>query len=118
MFFQTQQQVTCSRKINNIRYNPKTIKCRNYLNHSPEELKLDAAKFVWSPVYEGIDVDLPVHYSTPSLELVFETHAPYIEKRVNGRPCPWLDIDTQKLMNIRNETSIKARKPKSNDDWT
>ena len=34
----------CSIKINNIRYNPKTIKCRNYANYSPEELKSDVTK--------------------------------------------------------------------------
>ena len=88
--------IACSRKINNICYNPKTIKCRNYTNYSPEELKSDVAKIDWSPVYDATDVDLAVQYFTSSLQLVFETHAPHIEKRVRGRPCPWLDIDTKK----------------------
>ena len=58
-----------------------------------------------------------MQYFTSSLQLVFETHAPHIEKRVKGRPCPWLDIDTKKLMNRRDQTLRKARKSKSNDDW-
>ena len=109
--------MVCSRKINKICYNPKTIKCRNYTNYSHEELKLDVAKIVWSPVSKGTDIDLPVHYFTSSLQLVFETHAPHIEKRVKGRLCPWIDIDTQKLMNRRNQTLRKARKSKSDYDW-
>ena len=109
--------IACSRKINNICYNPKTIKCRNYTNYSPEELKSDVAKIDWSPVYDATDVDLAVQYFTSSLQLVFETHAPHIEKRVKGRPCPWLDIDTKKLMNRRDQTLRKASKYKSNDDW-
>ena len=36
--------IACSRKVNNIYYNPKAIKCRNYANYSPEELKSDVAK--------------------------------------------------------------------------
>ena len=108
---------SCSRKINNIRHNPKTIKCRNYTNYSPEELKSDVAKIDWSPVYDATDVDLAVQYNNCSLQLVFKTHAPHIEKRVKRRPCPWLDIDTKKLLNRRDQTLRKARKSKSNDDW-
>ena len=87
--------IACSRKINNICYNSKTIKCRNYTNYSLEEVKSDVGKINWSPVYDATDVDLVVQYFTSSLELVFETHAPYIEERVKGRLCPWLDIDTK-----------------------
>ena len=58
-----------------------------------------------------------MQYFTSSLQLVFETHAPQIEKRVYGRPCPWLDIDTKKLMNRRNQTLRNTRKSNSNDYW-
>ena len=109
--------IACSRKINNICYNPKTIKCTSYTNYSPEELKSNVAKIDWSPVYDATDVDLAVHYFTSSLQLVFETHAPHIEKHVKGRPGPWLNIDTKKLMNRRDQTLRKARKSKCNDDW-
>ena len=63
------------------------------------------------------DVDLAAQYFTSSLQLLFETHAPHIEKRVKGRPCPWLNIDTKKLMNRRDQTLRRARKSKSNDNW-
>ena len=71
--------IACSRKINNILYNPKTIKCGNYTNYSPEELKSDVAKTDWSPVYDSTDVDLAVHYFTSSLQLVFETQTPHLK---------------------------------------
>ena len=41
--------IACSRKINNICYNPKTIKCRNYTNFSLEELKSDVGKIDGHP---------------------------------------------------------------------
>ena len=99
--------IACSRKINKIRYNPKTIKYRNYTHYSPEELKSDVVKINWSTVNDATDVDLAVQFFTSSLQLVFETHAPCIEKRVKGRPCPWLDIDTKKLINRRDQTLRK-----------
>ena len=58
--------IACSRKINNICYNPKTIKFRNYTNYSPEEPKSDIAKIDWSPVYDVTNVDLAVQYFTSS----------------------------------------------------
>ena len=103
--------ITSSRKINNIRYNTKTIKCRNYSNYSPEELKPDVAKINWLPVH----VDLL--YFTSSLRLVFKTHSPHIEKRGKDIPCPWLYIDNKNLMNRRHQTLRKSRKPKSGDSW-
>ena len=77
----------------------------------------DVTKIDWSPVYNATDVGLVVQYFPSSFQLVFETHATYIEKRVKSRPCPWLDIDTKKLMNRRDQTLRKARKPRFNDDW-
>ena len=93
--------ITCSRKVNNI------LKCRNYTNYFPEELKSDVTKIDWSPVYDATDVDLALQLFTSSLQLVFETYASQIEKRVKDRLCPWLDIDTKKLMNRRNQTLRK-----------
>ena len=57
-----------------------------------------------------------VFYIFTILQLVFETHATHIEKRVKGRSCPWLNIDTKKLMNRRDQKLRKARKSKTNDD--
>ena len=92
------EMITCSRKINNIRYNPKTVECRNYTNYSPEKLRSNVVKIDWSPVYDATDVDLAVHYFISSLQVVFRTHAPHIEKHVKSRPCPWLGIGIKKLM--------------------
>ena len=96
--------------------NPKTIKNRIHTNYSPEELKSDVAKIDLSPVYDTNKVDLVAQYFTSSSQLVFKTHAPHIEKRVSGRTCQWLNIDTKKFINRCNQTLRKGRKSKSNDD--
>ena len=62
---------------------------------------------ITNSLYDSTDVDLAVQYFTSSLQLVFETQAPHIEKRVKGGPCPWQDTDTKKLMNRRNQTVSK-----------
>ena len=92
------EMIACSRKINNIRYNPKTVECTNYTNYSPEKLRSNVIKIDWSPVYDATDVNLAVHYFISSLQVVFRTHAPHIEKHVKSRPCPWLGIGIKKLM--------------------
>ena len=92
------EMIACSRKINNVRYNPKTVECTNYTNYSPEKLRSNVIRIDWSPVYDATDVNLAVHYFISSLQVVFRTHAPHIEKHVKSRPCPWLGIGIKKLM--------------------
>ena len=83
------EMIACSRKINNIRYNPKTVECTNYTNYSPEKLRSNVIKIDWSPVYDATDVNLAVHYFISSLQVVFRTHAPILKNmwrvgRVHG----------------------------------
>ena len=80
------EMITCSRKINIIRYNPKTVECRNYTNCSPEKLRSNVVTIDWSPVYDATDVGLAVHYFISSLQVVFRTHVPHIEEHVKTQP--------------------------------
>ena len=103
--------VACSRKINNIRHKAKNIKCRNYTNYSPDALKEEVSKIDWNPVYNNsTDVESAVTYFTSALQAIFDKNAPRIEKRVKGRPCPWLDEDTKRLMNQRDKALRKSRR--------
>ena len=71
---------------------------------------------LYKPVYGATDVDLTVQYFTSFLQLVIKTHAPYIEKCVNGSLSPGIDFDTKISMNRRNQTLGKTRKSKFNDN--
>ena len=94
--------------------NQKQLKYRNYVNCSLEELKSDEAKIDWSQKYDATNVESAVYF-TSSLQITFNNDAPQIEKRMKGKPCPWLDTDTKNVMNRCNKTMKKARISKSND---
>ena len=77
--------IFCSRKINNIRYKTKIIKCRNYTNDSPDALKEDISKIDFDPIFNNsTDVESVIIYFTSALEVVFNKNSPQIEKRVKG----------------------------------
>ena len=44
-------------------------------------------------------------------------HAPLINKRVKGKPAPWLNADVKAAMNHRDKLHRKFLKSKLNTDW-
>ena len=52
----------------------------------------------------------------PRLE-IFEKHAPPIEKRVKGRPCPWMNNELKTTLNRRDVLLRRARKTNEDADW-
>ena len=43
---------------------------------------------------------------------IFQKHAPIINKRVRGKPCPWLTNDLKSKLNTRDNLLRKMRKTK------
>ena len=109
--------VGCIRKINNCKYLPRVIKCRNYVNYSSENMNIDIESIDWSSLYKLKNVNLAVKYFNSKIEEVFNRHAPVIVKKVKGRPCPWLNPDLKRCMNNRDKILRKARKSKNRNDW-
>ena len=48
---------------------------------------------------------------------VCDQHAPYKRKIVRGVKCPWLTVETKKLMNQRDFFLRKARRSGAEVDW-
>ena len=44
-------------------------------------------------------------------------HAPFITKRVKGKPSPWLTIEIKRHMNVRDQLKCKAKKSGKQSDW-
>lgn len=109
--------VACARKLNSQKYQPRTIKCRNYVNYEPNNLNEDISKIDWQPVYHSTNVSTALEYFNRSVKSVFDEHAPIIEKRVKGKSCPWLSRDVKKLLNDRDKLLRKARRTKNENDW-
>jgi len=109
--------IACCRNINFNYYQMRTIKCRNYARYTPNDLRNDISNVDWTPIYQLSSVESAVQMFTSTLQTIFDTHAPLIEKRIKGRPCPWLNADVKKKMNNREQLLRKARKSKDSSDW-
>ena len=109
--------IGCSRKINNTKYKPRSIKCRNYKNYNPELAMQELRNSKWKDFYECDDVTTAWNFLRDGLLKTINTHAPLIDKRVSGKPCEWLTCDVKAGLNRRDQLLRKARKSNNSDDW-
>ena len=109
--------VACIRKLNHQKFSPKTIKCRNYKSYDPQMMNLDFDHVNWLPVVTAPDVNTALNIFNFIVKDIFDKHAPLIEKRIKGCPCPWINQELKKAMNQRDRLHRKARNSKNEDDW-
>ena len=106
------------RKMNHVKYKPQTIKCRNYSNYDPSSLEKDLCDADWEPLYAMVNVNVAWSFFKEKLQNIYNNHAPLIEKRIKGRPCPWLTSNIKVLINDRDKVLRKARKTNREIDWS
>ena len=68
-------------------------------------------------IYNTNDVNKAVSYLQNALTVLFDKHAPLIEKRVRGQPCGWLDDNIKHEMNRRDGFLRRARKLNDDNSW-
>ena len=71
----------------------------------------------WDIAYNTPDPDTAWNILQQILPESINRHAPLINKRVKGKPAPWLNADVKAAMNHREKLHRKFLKPKSNTDW-
>lgn len=109
--------ICLTRKINTQKYLARVIKCRDYSNYNPELLVNDIRQIDWSYVYNSNEVNKSVEYLSTQLKNAFDKHAPLIEKRVQGKPCPWIDEPLKRQMNARDRLLHRARANNDEASW-
>ena len=109
--------VGCVRKINHIKYQPKIIKCRDFSKYNHISLADDLNRANWASVYKAKSVEKAINPFNGILNDAFDKHAPFINKKVKGRPCPWLDVNVKRSMNERDKFLRKARRTNLSEDW-
>ena len=58
-----------------------------------------------------------MEYFNNSIRTIFDRHAPHIERKLKGKPCPWLTHETKQLMNRRDQIHRRAKKHNTKEDW-
>ena len=109
--------IKCVRKLNNIKFNPRTIKCRDYKNYDQTTVSAELSVVHWDIVYNTPDPDTAWNNLQQILSETINRHASLINKRVKGKPAPWLNADVKEIMNHRDKLHRKFLKSKSNTDW-
>ena len=77
----------------------------------------DFERVNWEPVYDADDVNVALNYFNEIVKAIFDRHAPFMVKRLRGKPCPWMHHDLRSAMVDRDRLLTKARKTKKVEDW-
>ena len=106
------------RKLNSLKFKPRTIKCRNYSKYCPTRFNEDLSSVSWDNLSECQDVDNAwLNFKTCFLH-VADKHAPQIEKQVRGRNTPWLANEIKKVMAERDHFYRQARRTNTELHWS
>ena len=100
------------RKMNNIKYKPRTIHCRDYRYYDSDKLKEHLKNQNWTKLYECNNVSDAWCFMKDIL-LTAYNDCPFVAKKIKGTPSPWLTADIKKLMNDRDKLLRKYRRVKS-----
>ena len=109
--------IGCRRKLNNNKHSPEEIRCRDFSNYEPNNLRNDLFHETFDTVYTEENPNQAWKCMKSILKTNFDHHAPYISKRVKGKKSPWLDRDIKAEMNHRDFLQRKHRKSKSAADF-
>ena len=110
--------IGCARKLNNVKFKPRIITCRNFAKYDPKLFCEDVNSANLEDVYSSNSVNEAWASFRDILQRCIDKHAPLISKKVKGRRCPWLTPDVQKEMNLRDGLLRKARRTNQENDWS
>ena len=103
-----QDMLISVRKINNLKEQPRVIKCRNYAKYDPIIFFSDLKKVPWDTVLSLTNVDEAWSLWKYNFTAVCDKHAPLIDRKVRGRNCPWLTLEIKQMMGARNASLKKT----------
>ena len=101
------------RKVNHVKYKPKTIHCRDYKNYDPNKLNEHLKNQDWSKLYEYKNINDAWTFMRSILQTSYNIFCPMITKKVKGKPSPWITAELKLLMNDRDKLLRKWRKVRS-----
>ena len=109
--------IGCVRKVHHVKYQYKTITCRNYAKYDPKLMQEDLKSQNLNEIKSIQHVKQAWSILKDKLKTVFDKHAPKITKRVKGRFCPWLTVEVKQQINRKDQLLRKFRKSKDPNDW-
>ena len=105
------------RKINAYKQPLRATECRNYAKYNPSAFCDDLRDIPGDDVMKERNVNTAWSNWKELFLNVFDRHAPYKRKIVRGVKFPWFTGETKKLINQRDFSLRKARRPGAEVDW-
>ena len=105
--FSDHDMIGCVRKINTIKYDPRTIECLDYKHYNHSDLCNDIKNINWKPIKEASDFNKALKYFNTKVSKVFDRYAPTMRKKVKERLCKWLIRELKKETNFKTGNSGK-----------
>ena len=106
--------IACVRKVNSVKYESETIRCRDCKNY---DVNKELLNINWDGVYNSNSPNQGLNVMKSILKDTLDRHAPFVTKRVKGKKSPWMSKEIKRHMNIRDQLYRKARKSKNQLDW-
>ena len=98
--------------MNNIKYQPSYISFRDFSNYNINKVNNELLASSWESVYNATSPESAyINFSSIILN-VLNLNAPFMSKRVKGKPSPWLIPEVKRTMNERDSKLRKAQKSK------
>ena len=110
--------IGCVYKINNIKFNGCAGCCRDYRKYNPEQLQKDIRESNWSQIENIKSANNASLCFKSTLIDLFQKHAPEFDKKVRGKPCPWLTQDIKTKIIDEDCLLRKMRKTKLENEIT
>ena len=79
--------IGCIRKVNNLKFLPRNVSCRNYKHYNPAQFVSDHKQLNLST--DSTDVNMVWFTRKKLFFSVVEKHIPVIIKKICGKKTPW-----------------------------
>ena len=67
-------------------------------------------------IYDALDPNIAWNLLKEKLLMILNKHAPFIEKKIKGKPCPWLTANVKSYLNERDQLLRMFRKTRKDED--
>ena len=111
--FSDHDLIACIRKLNSQKYSPKHRNCKNFKHYTKERFCELMSGCNWNLIFDSINVNDAWNNMKDIIKSCLDQIAPIENKRIRGKPCPWMTQELKQKMDERDILLRKSRKTKN-----
>lgn len=83
--FSDDDLISCVRKMNNVKYKPETIRCRNFKNYDVNKMNNELLNKQWDSIYSTTSPNAALSCFISTLKETLNDYVPFITKKIKGK---------------------------------